>query len=76
MLANLADDDMPKQYHPDATATETPYSSVDFFHPFPNATVFRYVNWYLGTSGTLLAADLDRLAHHVISLDDFNCKDL
>ena len=75
-LADLADDDMPEQHHPDAAATETPCSSVDFFHPFPNAMVFRYVNWYLGTSGTLSAADLDRLARHVISSDDFNCEDL
>ena len=74
-LADLADDNMPKQYHSGLAATEAP-SSVDFFYPFPNATVFWYVNWYLGTSGTLSAADLDHLAHDVISLDDFNCEDL
>ena len=77
MLADLVDDDMPEQHHSDAATTETPHSpSVDFFYPFPNATVFWYVNWYLGTSGILSAADLDRLAHDVISLDDFNRKDL
>ena len=76
-LADLVDDDMPEQHHSDAAMTETPHSpSVDFFYPFPNATVFRYVNWYLGTSGTLSAADLDRLAHDVISSDNFNREDL
>jgi len=78
-LADLADDDMPEQHRSDAAASETPCpssSTVDFFHPFPNATVFRYINWYLGTSGTLSAADLDRLAREVISSDDFNPADL
>ena len=68
---------MPDQHHSGAAATETPHpSSVNFFHLFPNATVFRYVNWYLGTSGVLSAADLDRLACEVISSDDFNHEDL
>jgi len=76
-LADLADDDMPEQHHSDAVVTETPpSSSVDFFHPFPNATVFRYVTWYLGTSGTLSVVDLDHLACKVISSDDFNREDL
>jgi len=74
-LVDLADDDMPEQYHSGLAATEVP-SSVNFFYPFPNATVFWYVNWYLGISGTLLAADLDRLARDVISSDDFNREDL
>ena len=72
---DLADDDMPEQYHSGSAATDTP-SSVDFFYPFPNAMVFRYVNWYLETSGTLSAADLDHLTCDLISLDNFNCKDL
>jgi len=77
-LADLADDDMPEQRPPDEpAATETPHSALaDFFHPFSNTTVFRFVNWYLGTSGGLSAADLDRLAREVISSDDFNREDL
>lgn len=77
-LADLVDDDaMPEQQQSEAAGIETPLSTtVDFFHPFPNVTVFRYVNWYLGTSGALSAADLDRLAREVISSDDFNPEDL
>jgi len=68
---------MSEQYHSDAAATATPpSSSVNFFHPFPNAMVFQYINWYLGTSGALSAADLDCLTYEVILLDDFNCEDL
>ena len=74
-LADLADDDMPEQYHSGLAATDAPFS-VDFFYPFPNTMVFWYVNWYLGTSGTLSAADLDCLAHDMILSDDFNCEDL
>jgi len=77
-LADLADDDMPEQCPPDEpAATETPHSALaDFFHPFSNAMVFQFVNWYLGTSGGLSAADLDRLAREVISSDNFNREDL
>lgn len=78
-LADLADDNMPEQHHSDAAATETPHSSpstVDFFHPFLNATVFRVINWYLKTSGTLSITDLDRFAREVILSDDFNREDL
>jgi len=76
-LADLADDDMPEQHHSGATAADTSCSTtVDFFYPFPNVTVYRYINWFLGISGTLSAVDLDRLARDVISSDDFNPKDL
>jgi len=69
---------MPEQQQSGAAVIKTPPSNtVNLFHPFPNAMVFRYVNWYLGTlSGALLAASLDCLACEVISSDDFNPKDL
>jgi len=76
-LADLADDDMPEQHHSGATAANTSHSTtVDFFYPFSNVTVYRYINWFLGISGTLSAADLDCLARDMISSDDFNPKDL
>ena len=78
-LADLADDDMPEQHHLGATVAETlsPCSTTaDFFYPFPNVTVYRYIKWFQGTSGTLSAADLDHLTCNMISLDDFNPKDL
>jgi len=40
-LADLADDDMPEQHHSGATAADTSHSTtVDFFYPFPNITVY------------------------------------
>ena len=56
-LVDLVDDDaMPEQQQPDAAAIEAPRSTtVDFFHPFPNATVFRSMSWFLRNSGTLLS---------------------
>jgi len=68
---------MPEQRHSGATAANTSCSTtVNFFYPFPNVTVYRYINWFLGISGTLSAADLDCLAQNVISSDNFNPKDL
>jgi len=70
---------MPEQRHSGATVAETPSlrsTIVDFFYPFPNVTVYQYIKWFQGTSGTLSAADLDCLACDVISSDDFNPKDL
>ena len=84
-LADLADGDddgddndaIPGQHHSDAPATETPRSStVDFFYPFPSVTVFRCVQWFLGTSGSLSTTEFDRFAREVILSDDFNCEDL
>lgn len=79
-LDDLVDDDMPKQHHSDTAANETPHcsssSTIEFFHPFLNATVFRVINWYLETSGTLSVAGLDRFAREVILSDDFNREDL
>jgi hypothetical protein len=76
-LGDLLDDAMPEQRDAEAAATETPDSvALDFFHPFPNATIFRYVNWFLGASQTKSAADLDRLAHEVILSEDFDPEDL
>ena len=78
-LVDLVDDDaMPEQQQPDAAAIEAPRSTtVDFFHPFPNATVFRSMSWFLRNSGTLLsAASFDRFTREVILSDDFNREDL
>jgi len=77
MLEDLTNDALPEQHYSEAAVTETPHSvTLDFFHPFPNATVFRYVNWFLGASQTKSAADLDRLAHEVILSEDFDPEDL
>jgi hypothetical protein len=82
-LDDLVDDDMPSQHrdHSDAAVNETPHSSsgttgIDFFHPFLNATVFRLMNWYMETSGTLSIANIDRFAREVFLSDDFNREDL
>lgn len=76
-LEDLVDETMPDQNHSEsATVTEAPYPVLaDSYHPFPNATVFRYINWYLGVSRTLSVVDLDRLASEVILSDDFNRED-
>ena len=79
MLVDLVDDeDLSKEQQSEAALIETPHSTttINFFHPFPNATVFRCMKWFLGASGTLSVAALDRFAHEVILSDDFNCKDL
>ena len=59
------------------TEAETPRSAaVNFFYPFPNATIFRCMNWFLQASGTLSAADFDHFMRDVILSDDFNREDL
>ena len=76
-LVDLADDDMPEQHHSGATVANTSRSTtVNFFYPFPNVTVYQYINWFLGISGTLSVADLDHLAQDVTLSDNFNPKDL
>lgn len=80
-LTDLADDTMPEEHPTDAagpgTRTEAPRTTtVDFFHPFPNATVFRCIKWFLGVSGTVSAGDFDRLVREIILSDDFKRDDL
>ena len=75
---DLVDEDaLHEQQQSEARATEALRSSgVNLFHPFPNATVFRCINWFLEASGTVSAAGLDRFIHKVILSDDFNREDL
>jgi hypothetical protein len=76
-LVDLVDNAMPEQQDSEAAANDSLHHSlVDFFHPFSNATIFRYINWYLETSGKLSVVDLERLTCEVISSDDFNPVDL
>jgi hypothetical protein len=78
-LVDLVDDDDPsEEQQSEAAAIEIPRSTttIDFFHPFPNATVFRCMKWFLGASGTLSVAGLDRFTREVILSDDFNREDL
>ena len=66
----------PEQH--ESAPTETPLApSVrnDWYHPFSNVTMFRYIHWYLGVSRALSEVDLDRLASEVILADDFNRDD-
>ena len=76
-LGDLVDDSMPEQSQSEASLTETPpATSVDFFYPFPNETVYRCAKWFLGASGTLSTAEFDRLIRDVILSDGFNPEDL
>jgi hypothetical protein len=52
------------------------YDSGPFFHPLPNATVFRLLNWFYRASATKSMADVDCLVHEVILAEDFNLGDL
>jgi hypothetical protein len=47
-----------------------------FFHPFPNTTVFRLINWFYRASMTKSTTDLDCLVHEVLLAEDFNPEDL
>jgi hypothetical protein len=51
-------------------------SQTPFFHPFPNATVYRLINWFYRASATKSMTDLDSLVHEVILAEDFNPEDL
>ena len=85
-LEDLVNDTVnaPEQ-HKSAPITETPPSVTppsvtvtnanDWYHPFSNITMFRYIHWYLGVSRAVSAVDLDRLASEVILADDFNRDD-
>jgi len=79
-LEDLLDDAMSEQHlnHSMAASTVTSRSgtAVDFFHPFPNETVFRCMSWFLGESGILSAAGFDRFIREVILSDEFNREDL
>ena len=78
-LTDLVDDSTPpEQQQLEATVIETPHSATtaDLFYPFPNATVFRCMNWFLAASGKLSATELDRFTREVILSEDFNRKDL
>jgi hypothetical protein len=71
------EDALQEQQQSEARATEALRSSgVNIFHPFPNATIFRCIKWFLECSGTVSAAGLDRFIHEVILADDFDRKDL
>ena len=77
-LADMIDEDArPEQQQPEVTSIEAPCSNgLNFFHPFPNATVFRCINWFLEVSGTVSSAAFDRFIHEVALSDDFNRQDL
>jgi hypothetical protein len=48
----------------------------NIYHPFPNATTFRLVNWYYGGSNTKSVAELNSLVHDVLLPEDFSISDL
>jgi hypothetical protein len=79
-LKDLLDDTMTEEHfnHSRAALTETPHSgiAVDFFHPFPNETVFRCMHWFLGESRTLSATGFNHFTREVILSDNFNREDL
>jgi hypothetical protein len=47
----------------------------NIFHPLPDITSFRMLEWFYGSTGKS-QADMDRLVHDVILADDFNRDDL
>ncbi|KAI0282710.1 hypothetical protein BC826DRAFT_1110624 [Russula brevipes] len=51
------------------TTSEGSDSEAMFYHPFPNATVYRLLDWFYGSSSTKTIADLDRLVHNLACLD-------
>jgi hypothetical protein len=60
--------------NPDCESDASP--QTPFFHPFPNASVFRLMNWFYQASATKSMTDLDCLVHEVILAEDFNPEDL
>jgi hypothetical protein len=55
---------------PTSSTADTP------FDPFPNATIFRLMNWWYGGSTMKSAAELDRLVNDVLLQDDFSQEHL
>jgi hypothetical protein len=60
--------------NPDHESDASPHTP--FFHPFPNASVFRLINWFYRASATKSMADLNCLVHKVILAEDFNLEHL
>jgi len=59
-----------------STRNNPNHKSGPFFHPLPNATVFRLLYWFYRASVTKSMADVDCLVHKVILAEDFNLGDL
>jgi hypothetical protein len=53
-----------------------PEAGTPYFHPFPNVTSFRLMDWHYRASVSKSAADLDSLVQNVILAEDFDAEDL
>jgi len=79
-LEHLCDDSTPEaaDRNGEVMSAQQPNSIVqtNYFHPFPNPTTWRLINWFYNNSIQKSLTDLNDLVKNVLLSDNFDSRDL